>query len=350
MVADIIRDAPLGQLVRFVTRNKVFQYPEERDDWQCPHAEYSGNQPTKTISEASTTVPTPETEEEKPEFPVAPNTLSSAPTRPDTEGPFSAGPQTDIEASRNLSQIMSRPQITRVRTQASLTEAYEDAVRQETVKAQPSRPLTPERTVDNRILVTWYTTDDQANPQNWSQGKKALVILQIYMYTLAIYIAGAIYTPAIPTLIEKFNISPTVASLGLSMYVLAYGLGALVFSPMSEIPVIGRNPPYMVTFFIFLVITIPLSLINNFAGFVVLRFFQGFFGSPALATGGASITDIYSLLQMPYFLTGWAGFATAGPALGMFLPLSYLSPPTYNDRQPKHGTEMHETMRLGPIA
>lgn len=316
MVADLIRDAPLGQIVRLITRNRVFQYPEEKDDWQCPRAEYGGTQPTKTISEPSTNEPTPANEKGKLEFPLAPNTLSSAPTHPDAEGTSSAESEMDVEASRNLSRIMTRPQLSRINTQATLAEAYQDAIRQETIKTQPSRALVPERTADNRILVTWYTTDDQANPQNWSQGKRALVILQIYMYTLAIYIAGAIYTPAIPTLIEKFNISPTVASLGLSMYVLAYGLGALVFSPMSEIPVIGRNPPYMVTFFIFLIITVPLGLINNFAGFVVLRFFQGFFGSPALATGGASITDIYSLLQMPYFLTGWAAFATAGPALG----------------------------------
>jgi DHA1 family multidrug resistance protein-like MFS transporter len=48
----------------------------------------------------------------------------------------------------------------------------------------------------------------------------------------------------------------------------------------------------------------------------VLRFLQGFFGSPCLATGGASIGDLYSLLKLPYFLTGWAAFATCGPALG----------------------------------
>jgi hypothetical protein len=31
MVPDIIRDSPFGHIVRLVTRNKVFQYPEERD-------------------------------------------------------------------------------------------------------------------------------------------------------------------------------------------------------------------------------------------------------------------------------------------------------------------------------
>jgi hypothetical protein len=31
MVPDIVRDSPFGHIVRLITRNKVFQYPEERD-------------------------------------------------------------------------------------------------------------------------------------------------------------------------------------------------------------------------------------------------------------------------------------------------------------------------------
>lgn len=31
MVADLIRDSPFGHIVRLVTRNKYFQYPEEHD-------------------------------------------------------------------------------------------------------------------------------------------------------------------------------------------------------------------------------------------------------------------------------------------------------------------------------
>lgn len=31
MVADLIRDSPFGHIVRLVTRNKYFQYPEEKD-------------------------------------------------------------------------------------------------------------------------------------------------------------------------------------------------------------------------------------------------------------------------------------------------------------------------------
>ena len=46
----------------------------------------------------------------------------------------------------------------------------------------------PEKTADGTILVDWYDTSDPENPQNWSSKKKGLVVLQIYLYTLAVYI------------------------------------------------------------------------------------------------------------------------------------------------------------------
>ena len=140
--------------------------------------------------------------------------------------------------------------------------------------------------------------------------------IDLSSYTFAVYLASAIYTPSEPGVMEKFGVGPTAASLGLSMYVLGYGVGPLLFSPLSEIPIIGRNPPYIVTFGIFVVLCVPTALIENYAGLLVLRFLQGYFGSPALATGGATMGDMYPMLKLPYLLTFWVAAATCGPALG----------------------------------
>ena len=55
---------------------------------------------------------------------------------------------------------------------------------------------------------------------------------------------------------------------------------------------------------------------NSFSGLLALRFFQGFFGSPALANGGATFQDMYALLYVPYQLSWWVFAAWGGPALG----------------------------------
>ena len=91
---------------------------------------------------------------------------------------------------------------------------------------------------------------------------------------------------------------------------------AVLFAPLSEIPVIGRNPVYIWTFILFFVLSIPTAAIDSYAGLLVLRFLQGFFGSPALANGGATFSDMYGLLYLPYPLSWWVWSAWAGPALG----------------------------------
>ncbi len=61
---------------------------------------------------------------------------------------------------------------------------------------------------------------------------------------------------------------------------------------------------------------VPTIFVNNFGGFLVLRFIAGFVGSPPLATGGASITDMYGPKTRPYAMGIWGLAASSGPALG----------------------------------
>jgi len=177
---------------------------------------------------------------------------------------------------------------------------------------QHSSPVNP----PTHILVDWYAGDDPANPRNWSFGKKCFIATQICLYTFVVYISSAIYTPGIEEVARIFDVSITVSSLGLAIYVLGYGVGPLLFSPLSEIPRIGRNAIYIITFGLFVVLTIPAALADNLAGFLVLRFLQGFFGSPALATGGATFGDMFDIFQLPFLMAFWMAAGTAGPSLG----------------------------------
>lgn len=130
------------------------------------------------------------------------------------------------------------------------------------------------------------------------------------MYTFAVYVGSSIYTPGEEDVEGEFAVGTAASSLGLALYVLAYGVGTLVFSPLSEcvscfrknshgipndfcrVPVIGRTTIYVLTYAIFVILSVPTSLVENFAGFLVLRFLLGFFGSPCLATSGATFQDV----------------------------------------------------------
>lgn len=75
---------------------------------------------------------------------------------------------------------------------------------------------------------------------------------------------------------------------------------------------VGRNPVYVSTMAVFVIVSLPAPLIHNYAGLMVLRFLQGFFGSPCLASGGASLGDMYGLMHLPYALTAWVASAYGG--------------------------------------
>ncbi|CAI7652374.1 unnamed protein product [Penicillium viridicatum] len=169
------------------------------------------------------------------------------------------------------------------------------------------------------IPVTWVSDEDIENPHNWSTTRKVAVAFLICIYTFTVYCGSSIYVPSEEQVMEEFGVSEAVASLGLALYVLGYGIGPLLFSPLSEIPHIGRNPVYIITFTIFIALSAVAATCKHFAGFLVVRFLQGLFGSPCLATGAASLSDIFSVVYAPYTLAAWSGAMYCGPALGPLL-------------------------------
>ena len=166
------------------------------------------------------------------------------------------------------------------------------------------------------IIVEWDGPDDPDNPQNWPVYQKVFFAIEIGFLTVSVYMGSAIYTPGIEEIRADFNISRIEATLPLSLFVIGYGVGPMVFSPMSENVIFGRTSIYIITLFIFFILQIPTALSKNIASLCVLRIITGFFASPALATGGASIADVFSMPYMPVGIAMWSVAAVCGPSLG----------------------------------
>ena len=100
------------------------------------------------------------------------------------------------------------------------------------------------------------------------------------------------------------------------MQTLIDAVGPLVFSPISEIAEIGRNPPYIISFTLFLIVSTLIWVLDDFQAIVVFRFLQGFFGSPCLASGGATLQDMFGISDAPIAYIFWVLGFNCGPALG----------------------------------
>lgn len=87
----------------------------------------------------------------------------------------------------------------------------------------------------------------------------------------------------------------------------------MFLTPLQELPSLGRNPVYIGGLALFILFNVPIVTTTNFSVVLAFRFFTGFVASPALATGGASMADIWPQERLPYMMGLWALGAVAGP-------------------------------------
>ena len=140
------------------------------------------------------------------------------------------------------------------------------------------------------------------------------------LYGLAVTFGSSVYTPGYPEVAKRFNVSPTVALLPLSLYVLGLAFGPVLAAPISETR--GRRVVYLVSSPIAALFTLGAGFSNTFAALVITRFFAGFFGSPVLAVGAGTNVDIWppasrAVPTAAFVLAPFLGPAI-GPAVGGF--------------------------------
>ena len=92
--------------------------------------------------------------------------------------------------------------------------------------------------------------------------------------------------------------------------------GPMIWSPLSELPSVGRNPTYIFPLVVFVFFQFGVIYAKNFGMLLAFRFLTGFVGSPALATGGASMVDMWSPRVSDYMVAIWAACTVAAPVLG----------------------------------
>jgi DHA1 family multidrug resistance protein-like MFS transporter len=220
---EIIRDAPFGQLLRYITRNRVLRYPEELPGFKVPAAYFGKTEQHPNVYEKYMTAPAD---------PLPTSDLEKLPSRTAERSRNSTstiGDDVEVVRVRTIDRIHTLP-FTQERLEVDRHEA--ELVLHGTKSETRAVVLT--RTADGVVLADWYTTDDPANPQNWSQGKKSWTAFLICLYSFIVYAGSSIYVSSTLLVMQRFGVGEFKASLGLALYVLGYGIGPLLFAPLSE--------------------------------------------------------------------------------------------------------------------
>lgn len=291
-------DTTTGRLVRLVTRGKYFKHPDEIDASPYQKTVTNGASLQRTETGAEWT-----------------NTRNPNVTTMDSQtAPEPFGPQR-TPSRRSATPSAQQPAAEHRRSTSSTHSAGTGSSSSDTVTDIDITKLETQKSVGDRRVVT-FLPEDPINPQNWPFLKKCWVTCQLCLLTLSIYIGSAIYTSGVEDITAHFHVSQVVATLGLTLFVLGYGLGPMFLGGFAEAPMIGRTPVYIVSVIAFTLLNLGVYYASNIGMLLAFRFLTGFIGSPILATGGASLADIWSPIKRMYAIGVWGLFAVLGPVLG----------------------------------
>ncbi len=89
-----------------------------------------------------------------------------------------------------------------------------------------------EGTPDSPYVVD-FLPQDSSNPLQYSTSKKWLITLLQALATLAVAFVSTAYSGGIVEIIKYFHVSTIVAILGISLFVLGFAIGPLLWAPLS---------------------------------------------------------------------------------------------------------------------
>lgn len=168
-------------------------------------------------------------------------------------------------------------------------------------------------TESDPYIVEWLDVDPE-NPKTYSSRMRWSVTILVAVMTLCVAFSSSAYSGTVGPMIKEFNCSEEVIILGLSMNVLGYSVGPLLWAPISE--TLGRRNVFLVSFVVFTLWTSVCAAAQNVWTLIIFRFLAGTFGSSALVIPGGQIADMFLTENRGIGIGVFCVAPFTGPALG----------------------------------
>ncbi|KKA29566.1 hypothetical protein TD95_001654 [Thielaviopsis punctulata] len=235
-------------------------------------------------------------------------------------------------APSRLSRTMSRAsRVSRVSVRSSATrEAYDpnndpnlpyrtvsaqanlDEYLREVPTGQIQGPPIPGEQGKHYKLVA-FEPNDPENPKNWSKLFKWYCTMVVAVTCFVVAFASSVITPGITGVSERFNVSDEVSLLTITVFVVGFGVGPMVFAPLSEI--YGRRP-VGATLFLAVVFIIPCAVAKNIGTLIVCRAIDGIAFSAPMTLVGGTLADLWANEERAVPMAAFSAAPFLGPAIG----------------------------------
>lgn len=128
---------------------------------------------------------------------------------------------------------------------------------------------------------------------------------------------SSIFSAATPAVAQQYHVSTEVGLLGVSLYVLGFAFGPILWAPLSELK--GRKLPLILSMFGFSVFSIGTAVGKDLQTVLICRFFAGAFGSCPLAVVAAVFSDMFDNRTRGLAVTVFSMTVFTGPLLAPFI-------------------------------
>ncbi|KAH9952218.1 MFS general substrate transporter, partial [Amylocystis lapponica] len=175
-------------------------------------------------------------------------------------------------------------------------------------------------TFEDPYLVNWELGDPE-NPFNWPKSRKWLITTQLGLSTWTASFGSSAYTGGLASTEADLHMSREVAILGITLFVLGFGFGPLLFAPLGEAKLFlcqmyGRRIVFLTTFSAFTLFHLGGSLAHNVQTLLATRALAGIFGSAPFSNAGGALSDIWIARERGIASSIYATAPFLGPVIG----------------------------------
>uniref|UniRef100_A0A060T8D4 ARAD1D02772p n=1 Tax=Blastobotrys adeninivorans TaxID=409370 RepID=A0A060T8D4_BLAAD len=189
------------------------------------------------------------------------------------------------------------------------------------------KPYPPELPKDREAFkVEFDSLKDPIHPHNWPMFKKLYTCMTLGFTTFVVCWGSAAYASAAPYVSAEFEVGSVVAILGVTLYILGFASGPVMWAPLSEL--YGRKIPIVLSCLGLTVFSFGAATAKDLQTLLLCRFFGGFLGASPLVVTAAAFADLFNNRTRGIALTIYSGTVFVGPIVGPvvsgFISYSYL--------------------------
>ncbi|KAF7549607.1 hypothetical protein G7Z17_g6269 [Cylindrodendrum hubeiense] len=167
---------------------------------------------------------------------------------------------------------------------------------------------------ERRYKLVTFTPNDPENPKNWSKAYKWWCTMVVAVTCFVVAFASSVITADIPGVEEDLGVSEELALVSISIFVVGFGIGPMIFAPLSEI--YGRRVIYGSTLLVAVVFIIPCALAKNIETLLVCRAIDGIAFSAPMTLVGGTLADLWRTEERGVPMAAFSAAPFIGPAIG----------------------------------